>query len=180
MASSSSNTSSKNTSSHNTIVGVFVNPRSAQQTVVDLKSAGFTEKQIGLLSRNDRSDLGEETRESDEVAAGAATGAVTGAGAGALWGIGILTGMLPGIGPALVGGTLGVLLSSAATGGAMAGIGGALIGMGLSDMEAAYYEREFKEGRTLVTVNGGDMSNTAYHVIRQHGGQIKEPSEVGL
>lgn len=163
---------------HNTIVGVFVNPQSAQQTVIDLKSAGFSEKQIGILSRN--GEAKDPQQEADEVAAGAATGAVTGAGVGALWGIGILAGALPGVGPAIVGGTLGVLLSSAATGGAMAGLGGALMGLGLSEVEAGLYERDVKEGRTLVTVDGGSMSGTASRVIRQHGGLIREPEEVGL
>jgi hypothetical protein len=167
-------------STKNTIVGVFVNPRSAQQTVVDLKSAGFTEKQIGILSRDEDQEKAAEAQRAGEIATDATTGAVTGASIGALWGIGILAGALPGVGPAIVGGTLGVLLSSAAAGGTMAGIGGALMGLGLNELDASFYEREFKEGRTLITVNASPMSNTAYRVIRQHGGQIREPHEVGL
>jgi hypothetical protein len=48
------------------------------------------------------------------------------------------------------GGTLGILLSSAAT----AGIDGALVGLGIPDEDAKHYEGD-KAGRTIVPVRGG-------------------------
>jgi hypothetical protein len=161
---------------NSTIVGVFVNHQDAQRAVMDLKSAGFSEEQIGILSRGDDGKVVDGDVDGDtEAGSGAATGAAAGAGLGALWGLGILAGVLPGIGPAIVGGTLGILLSSAAAGAAAIGIGGALIGLGVSDDEAPFYEDEFKSGRTLVTVKAGAKSSAAQQIIEQHGGQTRRP-----
>ena len=55
---------------------------------------------------------------------------------GALWGLGILAGIVPAIGPAIAGGTLAAILSSAAAGAATAGVAGALIGLGIPEDEA--------------------------------------------
>ena len=99
---------------------------------------------------------------------------------GPLWGLAILAGVLPGIGTAIAGGTLGVLLSSAAAGAAAIGVAGALVGMGLSQEDATYYEGEFKSGRTLVTVNAGAKSAEARRVIAQHGGTTRLPQTAGV
>jgi uncharacterized protein (TIGR02271 family) len=73
---------------------------------------------------------------------------------GALWGLGILAGVLPAIGPAIAGGTLAAILSSAAAGAATAGIAGTLIGLGIPEDEANYYHQEFRAGRTHRTRHG--------------------------
>jgi hypothetical protein len=159
---------------NNTIVGVFDTPQQAQRAVMDLKSAGLGEEQIGVLSRNDDGRVvGKETNGDTEAGTGAAAGAAAGAGLGALWGLGILAGVLPGIGPAIVGGTLGILLSSAAAGAAAAGVAGALIGLGMSEEEAEYYEGEIKSGRTLLTVKAGAKAPFALQVIERHGGHVR-------
>jgi hypothetical protein len=87
---------------------------------------------------------------------------------------------LPGIGPAIAGGTLGILLSSAAAGAAALGVAGALAGLGLSEEDAGYYENEFKSGRTLVTVKGGAKSAAAQKIITQHGGTTRQPQSAGV
>ena len=88
--------------------------------------------------------------------AGLATGAVL-----AKLGAGHPVHVVPGIGPAIFGGTLGAILSSAAAGAAAAGIGGALVGLGIPDDDAKYYEGEFKAGRKIVTVRGGPQAGNA-------------------
>lgn len=164
------------TKEHGTVVGVFTNRDDARKATHALKDAGFTEAQIGVASgtREDTRTAGdgdaEESFAGEGALSGAATGAAAGVGIGALWGLGILAGVLPAIGPAIAGGTLAVLLSSAAAGAAAAGLAGALIGMGLSDEEAAYYETEMKAGRTIVTVNAGDRRQEALMLLRQYGG----------
>jgi len=125
------------TSSSGTIVGVFDDTTKAQQCVNELRRAGYTESQIGVVSHN--RDGGAKVDSGTKMEEGAAAGLATGAGIGALWGLGILSNILPGIGPAIFGGTLGVILSSAAAGAAAAGIGGALAGLGVSDDDAKYY-----------------------------------------
>lgn len=158
------------TDHRNTIVRVFDNQEQARQAIAELKRAGFTDSEIGVVARDKetRESVGEGT--DTHVGAGAAAGAAAGLGLGALWGAGILAGVVPGIGPAIAGGTLGVLLSSAATGAAAAGVAGALIGLGIPDEEARYYEEEFKQGRILVTVKAPARRDEARDILHRSGG----------
>ena len=157
-----------------TVVGVFEDQAKAQQAIAELRRAGYTEDQIGVVSRH--RDEAATAGSGTKVEEGAAAGLATGAGIGALWGLGILSNVLPGIGPAIFGGTLGVILSSAAAGAAAAGIGGALAGLGISDDDAKYYEGEFKSGRTIVTVHGGPKAGQARTLITQYGGYDRSSS----
>ncbi len=63
--------------------------------------------------------------------------------------------MLPAIGPVIAGGALAAIAASAAGTAAAGGLIGALVGLGIPEEEAKYYESEFNEGRTVVTVNCG-------------------------
>lgn len=136
-----------------TVVGAFENESKAQAAVRDLRSAGFAESDIGIVSPTSSSTTAGRTSDT-KAEEGAVAGVATGAALGALWGMGILAGAIPGIGPAIAGGTLGVLLSSAGAGAAVAGVAGALAGMGLSEKDAAYYDSEYGKGRSIVTVRG--------------------------
>jgi uncharacterized protein (TIGR02271 family) len=86
-----------------------------------------------------------------------------------LWGLGVLAGAIPAIGPAIAGGALAALLSSAAAGAAAAGLAGTLIGMGIPKDEAEYYESEFRSGRILVTVSAMGREMEAREILRRHG-----------
>ena len=157
-----------------TVVGVFRDDDDAREAIRALKDAGFTEEQIGVArSRGDQTDRtgdGDTTDEGESYAGeGAMAGVAAGAGIGALWGLGILAGILPAIGPAIAGGTLAIILSSAAAGAATAGLAGALIGMGLTKEEAEFYESEMRAGRTIVTVNAGARQGEAMALLRSHG-----------
>ena len=151
-------------------IGVFAESSQAQRAINELKRQGFTDREIGVVSH--RSDDVEDISEPDETKAGegAAAGALTGAGIGALWGLGILAGVIPGIGPAIAGGTMGILLSSAAAGAAAAGLAGTLIGLGIPEEEAPFYEDEFRAGRTIVTVQAGSRREVAQAILAQEGG----------
>jgi uncharacterized protein (TIGR02271 family) len=160
------------TSRRTTVVGVFDDRDQARRAVEDLKRSGFSDDMIGIAAR-DRETRGDVETARDttgsQAGKGAATGVGIGAGAGALWGAGILAGVIPGIGPAIAGGALGVLLSSAVAGAAAAGIAGALIGLGIPEDEARYYEDEFKEGRILVTVKADGRYDEARALLRRAG-----------
>jgi hypothetical protein len=158
------------TSTSNTVVGVFESPAAAQRAINELRQAGFTDSQIGVVSHNKDGSANVVNDGNTQAAEGAATGLAAGAGVGALWGLAILSGLLPGIGPAIAGGTMGVLLSSAAAGAAAAGIGGALIGLGVPDDDAKYYDTEFRSGRTIVTVHGGANAARAQTILNGAGG----------
>jgi hypothetical protein len=156
-----------------TVVGVFHDADRARDAVRDLRNAGFTEDQIGVISRHtDRG--GDYVEEGSKAAAGAATGAAAGAGIAALWSLGISFGVLPVIGPILAAGPIAAALISAAGGAAAGGLVGALIGMGLPEEEAQYYEGEFQSGRTLVTVNAGARYGEAWSILQRHGAYSRE------
>ncbi|MCC6509902.1 MAG: hypothetical protein IT423_12395 [Pirellulaceae bacterium] len=154
-----------------TVIGTFESPTQAQAAVNELRSLGFTEAQIGVASKSSQSVTGAHTTgEAEENAGeGAATGAAVGLGAGALWGLGILAGVLPAIGPVIAGGTLAAIAASAATGAAAGGLTGALLGMGVSDDDVKYYDSEFSNGRTIVTVDAGTRIGDAQRIMARHG-----------
>ena len=107
------------------------------------------------------------------MAIGAAAGAVSGAAVGA----GILAGVIPVIGPVLAIGTLGTVLLNAAGGAAIAGIAGALVGWGIPEEDAKYYENEVKAGRFLVTVECG-YGDDARDILKNHGGYSRATTPV--
>lgn len=157
--------------SRSTIIGVFETRTQADRAVDELRRAGFREDQIGVASRDDEVRTTETVDDAtdSEAGTGALTGAIAGAGLGALAGLGILAGVIPVIGPAIAGGTLGILLSNAAAGAGIAGVAGALIGAGIPEEEAGYYENELKTGRTLVTVKADGRISEASSILRSHG-----------
>jgi hypothetical protein len=153
-------------------VGVFADRLHAREAIAELKELGFTESEIGVASRYGENDpehdlLKEE--KGNHAGAGAAAGAAGGLGIGALWGLGILSGVLPAIGPVIAGGVLASIAASAAVGAVAGGLVGALVGMGIPNEEAEYYEGEFREGRTIVTVNAPSRYMEARDVLRRHG-----------
>jgi uncharacterized protein (TIGR02271 family) len=160
------------TKTQTSVVGVFHDQAQAQRAVNELKRAGFTDDQIGIIGRD---SSGKTTHTSGDgtdsyAAEGAATGLATGAGIGALWGLGVISNVLPAIGPAIVGGTIAAILSSAAVGAAAATLAGTLVGMGISKDEAEYYESEFKSGRLLVTVSAAGREAEARKILQSNGG----------
>ena len=163
----------KNVRNHATVVGVFSDPRMAQAAVEELRRVGFREDQIGVVARDHRA--GEVTPTGKEATGshweeGAAVGAAAGAGIGALWAVGMATIALPPILPAvLVSSWLVSVLASAASGAAIAGLAGALIGLGIPEEEATYYEGEFKQGRTLITVQAAGRYEEVRDILRRYG-----------
>lgn len=151
------------------VVGVFEERSKAQQAVQELTHAGFTEEQIGVIALNKDSTTSTKEEAGSHVGAGALTGIAAGAGVGALWALGIAANVLPGIGPVISGGIIASILASAAGGAAIAGIVGALVGLGIPEEEAHYYEGEFKAGRTLVTVKANGRNNEAWTILKRHG-----------
>jgi hypothetical protein len=115
--------------------------------------------------------------QSTHMGDGAVTGAVAGAGVGGLIGLGVLAGVIPVIGPAIAAGTLATILTNAAGGAAVAGLSGALIGWGVPEEHAKYYDGELRAGRIVVTVHAGDRKQAAVTILRSHGGYGHE-SEV--
>jgi len=154
-----------------TVVGVFEDRTQVDRAVADLHSAGFRDDQIGVAMRHDSDDfdLGDDPDEGSEAGAGAASGALAGLGLGALAGMGVLAGVIPVIGPAIAGGTLGIILSNAAAGAGIAGLIGALVGAGIPEHEAAFYQNEFEAGRVVVTVQAAARTKEAKAILGRYG-----------
>ncbi len=159
---------------HSTVVGVFEDRRRADEAVAELRNAGFRNDQIGVAMRQaDGTSTAAGSAEGDKgshASEGAVAGVLTGLGLGALAGIGVLAGVIPVIGPAIAGGTLGVILSNAAAGAGIAGLVGALVGAGVPEEEAKYYQDEFEAGRTIVTIHADGRGDEAAAVMRRFGG----------
>lgn len=157
------------------VIGVFDEPLRADQAVAELRNSRFGESQIGIAMRypGEGTVVEEGMRIPDDpdskAEKGGAIGLLTGAGLGALAGLGVLSGVVPVIGPALAGGTLGVILSNTALGAGVAGLTGTLIGWGIPEEEAKYYHNEWESGRTIVTVEAGERWNEAQAILRKHG-----------
>lgn len=156
---------------HHAVAGVFETKARAERAIEDLKAAGFEDKQIGLVYRNAEGETVKEGAADDTYAEeGAVAGAVAGAAGGAAIGAAILAGVVPVIGPVLALGTLGTLLANAAGGAAIVGIAGALIGWGIPEEDASFYESEVKSGRYLVTVEAKDRETEARSILHRTGG----------
>ena len=133
-------------------------------TVVErLKDAGFQNDDISVLfpDQSGKRDFAHDksTKAPEGATIGAGSGAVVGGALGLLAGIGALA--IPGIGPFIAAGPLMAALGGAAVGGIGGGITGALIGLGMPELEAKRYEGKIRAGNYLVSVhaeNGDEVS----------------------
>lgn len=162
------------TATHVTIGAIFDTRDRAIRAIEDLERAHFDRDQIGIVGRDaETGKIQKESAGETEAEEGALAGAAVGAGVGALVGWGVLTGVIPVLGPAIAAGTLGTILSNAAAGAAVAGLAGTLIGLGIPEADAKYYETELKAGRTLVTVQADDRVAEAMTILEANGGRTK-------
>ena len=154
-----------------TTVGVFATREAAERAVADLKAAGYRDDQIGMVAKNAagtpvHTDGSGASHAGEGAAIGAVAGAVTTAGLGAA----MMAGVIPVIGPILALGPLAVTLLNVAGGAAAGTLAGALIGWGIPEEDAGYYEGEVAAGRYLVTVDAGARGTDARSIYARHGG----------
>jgi hypothetical protein len=154
---------------HSTTVGVFTTREAAEQAIADLKKAGYRDNQIGMVGK-DASGKTVKTDGAGHAGGGAAIGAAAGAGAAALASLGVSFGVIPVIGPILAVGPLAAALISAAGGAAAGSVAGALIGWGIPEEDAKYYEVQVQAGRFLVTVEHNDRAGDPRGVFNRYGG----------
>ena len=138
-----------------TVVGVFEDRQQADRAIDELGRAGFRYDQIGVAMRYEEGEFHVEdsrTRPMSQSLRGGRLGALAGLRFRSLAGLGVLSGVIPIVGPAIAAGTLGIILSNAAAGAGIGGLVGVLGGAGIPEDEAHYYQGEFEAGRTIVTV----------------------------
>jgi hypothetical protein len=146
----------------------------AERAVRDLKNAGFTDRQIGVIMRDPDQErrLADQTgtKAGEAAAAGAITGGALGGLVGVLAGIGAL--VIPGIGPIVAGGALASTLAGAGIGAAAGGLLGALVGLGIPEEEARFYESGLRAGGILVSVDPGARSDEARNILINAGAEF--------
>ena len=160
-------------------VGVFDSRSAGDDAVRDLRAAGVPADRIGILTKHTcpQNDFGLEddptqSRWEEGTAIGATAGAMTGVGLG----LAVAGGLMPPIGPVIVGGMLLGLLASAGAGAAVGTLVGGLVGLGIPECDASRYGEEVAAGRTLVAVRTDGPAPRVERIINRHGGQIRRHS----
>jgi hypothetical protein len=159
----------KNTSAF----GLYRTQADVEYAVDLLRAEGFRQTDISVLLPENQGTkdfaIEKNTKAPEGTATGATTGAVVGGALGWLAGIGALA--IPGVGPLIVAGPMLAALTGAGVGGAIGGIGGALIGMGIPEYEAKRYEGRIKEGGILLSVHcdNSDWTKKAKDILDRTG-----------
>src|SRR5438045_4062799 len=154
-----------------TLVTAFDDRDEAQLAVDELHQAGFSKHEIGFAIRGQDAVQGGMITDAEGThdAAGAAKGATAGAVIGGVLGA-LAFAAVPGVGPVMAGGMLAGLAGGAAAGAATGGIYGAMSGLGASEEEAVFYQKEFQCGKAIVAVNAGERRAEAEDILHRHGG----------
>lgn len=130
----------------------------ADDIVTRLKDASFSYNDISVLfpDKSSTREFAHEmnTKAPEGTGIGAGAGGVIGGTLGLLAGIGLLA--IPGLGPFIAAGPIMASLSGIAVGATVGGIAGALIGMGIPELEAKRYEGKVKDGNILISVHAED------------------------
>lgn len=156
------------------VTAIFHSRSSAEMAVDELSRAGFAPEDISLLMSD--STQGREfamkkgTKLPEGTATGATVGGVVGAVAAGLAAVGTLA--VPGL--ALVAaGPVVAALAGLGAGAAAGGLTGALIGLGLPEHEAKFYDKEIEKGGMLVGVYAHDDRQKVARDILEAAGAEK-------
>ncbi|HWR15925.1 MAG TPA: PRC-barrel domain-containing protein [Terriglobales bacterium] len=140
------------------VYSVYSDRDKLESAVQKLKDQGFNSSDISVVfpdqGRTERFAMEHNTKAPEGAAVGGGTGLAVGGVLGWLAGIGTLA--IPGIGPLLAAGPIVAALAGAGAVGAIGGLAGGLIGMGMPELEAKRYEKEIREGRMLLSVRCSD------------------------
>ncbi len=155
------------------VTGIFKSHASADQAIEDLEKAGFSASDLSVLMSRETSGREFAIERASKAPEGAATGATVGGVIGAvvagLAGIGTLT--IPGL-SLVAAGPLVAALSGLGAGAATGGVTGALIGLGIPEYEAKFYNEEIGRGGILVGVYAHqDLKERAKDILRGAGAE---------
>src|SRR5438552_2651077 len=157
------------------VFGIYPSYTAVERAVDALRDAGFRSTDISVLFPENvgTKDFAHEkgTKAPEGATTGASAGAVVGGALGWLTGIGALA--IPGLGPFIAAGPIMAALAGAGVGGAVAGIAGALIGLGIPEYEAKRYEGRVTKGGILLSVHSdnSDWTKRAKDILERTGGQ---------
>lgn len=144
------------------VVAIFQDPAQARSAIDELKRAGYSDEEIGYLTR------ASVTEQGDDLVGNAATGAVGGGIIGGVLGAAAAL-LIPGFGPAIAGGILLATIGAAGVGALAGTIIGILVDLGIPEEEARRYQRELEKGHTVVTVKSTSGYDDALDILRRNG-----------
>lgn len=144
-------------------VGLFSDRQDAEAALVQLKDSGFDMDKVSVITKKPQTDEmqgatvstpNDQNQPADAARKGAAIGGLGGGTVGLITSLSILA--VPGVGPAA---EVGILLANTLFGGAVGAAGGglvgALVGWGLPEERAKYYnDRICNSGDYLILVEG--------------------------
>src|ERR1700682_1387140 len=138
------------------VFGIYSTRSAVENATESLIHAGFPASDISVLlpeSLGGPKDMGTEkaTKAPEGTAAGVTTGGIIGGTLGLLAGVGLLA--IPGLGPFIAAGPIMAGLAGLGVGGAVGGVTGALICMGIPEYEAKRYEGHLQKGGILLSVH---------------------------
>jgi hypothetical protein len=154
-----------------TVVAVFEDRQQTDAAIQELEQTGFREDQIGFVVKHPGEEENEISGQSGKMMTGpdAAKGAVSGGVIGGIAGA-VAALLIPGIGPIIAGGIVIAALVGIGVGSAVGGLAGIVMGLGVPEEQAKYYESEFQRGRAIIIVKAGDRAQEARAILHQHGG----------
>jgi hypothetical protein len=137
----------------NLITGLFDTESAAENVVAQLKQIGYSDNEISIIMKDRAAaqefaaDTGSRTMEG--VGTGAAIGGTIGLVLAGLLAVGSVT--IPGVG-LIAAGPVAAMLAGAGAGGIAGSLLGWLVGAGIPEDVAPYYERGLSEGGIVVAV----------------------------
>jgi Protein of unknown function (DUF3341) len=157
------------------VFGIYPDQLTAEDAVETLKDAGFRSTDLSVLFPDNQGtkDFAHEkhTKAPEGAVTGGSSGMVIGGALGWLAGIGALA--IPGVGPFIAAGPIMGMLGGIGVGGAIGGITGALIGLGIPEYEAKRYEGRIRRGGILLSVHcdDPDWAKRARNILHQTGAE---------
>jgi hypothetical protein len=155
------------------VTGIFTERADAERGTEELIKAGFGPSDVSLLmsetTQGREFGIKKSTKAPEGTATGATIGGVLGAIAGSLAAVGSIT--IPGVALVAAGPVVAALagLGAGATAG---GLTGALIGLGVPEHEAKFYQDEIHNGRILVGVYAHkDRIGLAKEILEDSGAE---------
>jgi hypothetical protein len=162
--------------------GIYLSQEAAERAADAIVKAGFSPSDISVLLPENMGNraIGTEkaTKAPEGATAGGTTGALLGGTLGLLAGIGALA--IPGVGPLIAAGPIMATLAGVGMGGAIGGIAGALVGMGIPEYEAKRYQGRIQKGGILLSVHcsTSDEVKRAKEIMERTGAEdISSTSE---
>ncbi|MGF1588182.1 MAG: general stress protein [Pleurocapsa sp.] len=142
-------------------IGTFATRQDAEYALQELRDAGFNMDRVSVIAKDAEPETemgGAEVKSASEqaeggAAVGATAGAATGGIMGLIGGLGVIA--LPGVGAvAELGIVLANTLLGSGIGAAGGGLVGALIGWGIPEEQARYYDEMLSQGKYIVLMEG--------------------------